>query len=40
MKEDSPLNDKKHEKSEYERDIEKSMRDGNFKIIINFKYKF
>ena len=33
MNEDSPFNSKKREKSEYERDIEKSMRDGNFKII-------
>ena len=40
MKEESPLNEKRRGKSEYERDIEKSMRDGNFKIINNFKIKF
>ena len=40
MNEKSPLNNKKHGKSEYERDIEKSMRDGNSKIINNFKINF
>ena len=40
MNEESPLNNKKHGKSEYERDIEKSMRDGNFKIKNNFKINF
>ena len=39
MNEKSPLNNEKRGKTEYERDIEKSMRDGNFKIITNFKIK-
>ena len=40
MNEESPLNNEKRGKTEYERDIEKSMRDGNFKSINNFKIKF